>query len=31
LRAPQPSDDFVVCQQTADGREPPPELKPARA
>jgi len=31
LRAPQPSDDFVVCQQTADGREPPLELKPPQA
>ena len=31
LRAPQPSHEFVVCQQTADGREPPPELKPPQA
>lgn len=31
LRAPRPSQEFVVCQQTADGREPPPELKPPQA
>lgn len=31
LRAPRPSQAFVVCQQTADGREPPPELKPPQA